>query len=290
MTIGIGVLCDEGKCAILASDTRASWPDSDNIDPNDRVGKQFAFPGIRGFSHVSCSIAGRLAISHDVVSQLTEEFRKLSRLKNIRREHIQNSIDRARAHELHRRYSWALDVNLGINLSQLLRGKLPKGRLDPVAIAEARKIMKAVDFAVELIVAGFIGSDPILFKASAKLDIQGEADPPVHVIGSKGKFAAMAHLNKRQQNIGCNVARSLLHVYEALEVARLEDSKNIGIASWYVVIFPDSGTWRCPSGSPLLREWAKAYKDRPDTWSLQSELPKRQAMHLLLKWDGHEGR
>jgi hypothetical protein len=290
MTIGIGVLCDEGRCAILASDMRASWPDGDKVDPNDRVGKQFGFPGVPGFDKVVCAIAGRLGVSHDVVSQLTVEFRKVSRHKNIFREHIQNAIDYARAHELRRRYSWALEANLGISLSQLLRGKLPSGPLDPVAMAEARRIMAGTEFRIELIIAGFMGSEPLLFKASQKLDIQGESDPPIHVIGSAGKAHALAHLNKRQQNTGCNIARSLLHVYEALEIARINDSKYVGIPSWYAVIFPDSGVWRVPSGSPLLREWAKAYKERADTWSLQGELPNKQAMHLLLKWEGHEGR
>lgn len=288
MTIGIGVLGGGAEFAILASDMRASYPRS-AVDPNDFVGKQTGFADIPRFGNVACSIAGRLGVTHDVESQLAVEFRKLSRLKKIGREHIQNAIDKARAHELRRRYDWALQVNFfGLTYSQLLRGRLPSGPLDQEAIKAAQAVCAAYDFPVELIIGGFIDGEPLLFKGSGKQDLQGESSPAVYVIGSKGKVAAMDHLNKRGQTIECGLARSLLHVHEAMEVARVADPDHyIGTPSWYVVILRNEGVWRVNPQSPVLKQWAKHYRDRQDTASLEAEIPTKQARTILCKERAH---
>ena len=289
MTIGIGVLCDDWKCGIVAADTRATYGTTP-VDPNDCVGKVFSFEDIPKFEKIVCGIAGRLSVGHDVVSQLAAEFKKLARNKRIYREHIQNAINHARAHELGRIYDWALKENLGISLSQLLRGKLPEGPLDEVAKRYAHGIMKQTPFIFEIIVVGFLGNEPLFFRGSEKRYLEGEVGPGIYVIGSKGKIAALDHLNKRGQNPTCGLARSLLHVYEALEIARTADREKIGKPSWYSVVREDSGQWRFDPATHLLRGWASHYKNRPNTISLHSDLARKQAETLLCKWEGHEGR
>lgn len=282
MTIGIGVLGGAASFVILASDTRASYPKS-AVDPNDFVGKQSNFKDIPRFEKVVCAVAGRLGITHDVEGEIAVEFRKLGRKKKIHREHIQNAIDKARAHELRRRYDWALQVNcFGLTCSQLLRGKLPHGPLDQEAIKAARVVCDAYEFRMELIVGGFVDGEPILFKGSGKEELQSEADPAVFVIGSKGKAAAMHQLNKRGQHVHCGLARSVVHVYEAMEAARLADPDNyIGPPAWYSVILRSEGICRLDPQAPLIQGWVRAYRDRADTGTLQEPIPEAQIRGLL---------
>jgi hypothetical protein len=55
MTVGIGVLSDDGASAILASDMRVTYPGG-AVAPSDLVGKQFHFSHIPLFTNVSCAI------------------------------------------------------------------------------------------------------------------------------------------------------------------------------------------------------------------------------------------
>jgi hypothetical protein len=282
MTIGIGVLGGSADFAILASDMRATYPRS-AVDPNDFVGKQSGYDDIPRFESVVCSIAGRLGVTHDVESQLALEFKKLSRKKKIFREHVQNAIDKARIHELRRRYDWALKVNFfGLSCSQLLRGKLPQGKLDREAIKAAEAVCDAYEFPVELIIGGFVDGEPLLFKATGKEHIQGESSPAVYVIGSLGKVAAMDHLNRRGQNIEYSLARSVFHVHEAMEAARVADpDQYIGTPAWYVVILRAQGVWRIDPRAPLLADWVKLYQNRQSTAPLDDEIPNAEIRKLL---------
>jgi hypothetical protein len=284
MTVGIGVLAGAATFAVIASDTRASYPKS-AVDPNDFVGKQSRYDDIPRFENVICTVAGRLGVTHDVEGEMAVEFKKLIRRKKIHREHIQNAIDNARSRELRRRYDWALRVNcFGVTCSQLLRGKLPHGPLDPEAIRAAKVVCDAYEFKVEIIVAGFVDGEPILFKGTGKEDLQGEASPAAYVIGSKGKLAAMNQLNKRGQNIHCGLARTILHVHEAMEAARIADPDNyIGKPAWYAVILQKEGVCRLNPNVTLLRDWVKHYRNRQDTGSLDAEIPEMQIRALLIQ-------
>jgi len=254
------------------------------VDPNDFVGKQSRYDDIPRFENVICAVAGRLGVTHDVDGEIFVEFKKLSRKKKIYREHIQNAIDKARAHELRRRLDWVLQVNFcGLTCSQLLRGKLPHGPLDPVALKEARAYCEAYEFPVELIIGGFVDGEPMLFKGSGKEALQGEASPAVYVIGGKGKVAAMDQLNKRGQNVHFGLARSILHVHEAAEAARRADPKYIGKPAWYTVILRKEGVCRLNPETPLLKQWTKSYRDRKDTSSLDAEIPETQIRALLIQ-------
>ena len=87
----------------------------------------------------------------------------------------------------------------------------------------------------------------------------------------------------------CGLARSLLHVHEAMEAARKADREHIGPPAIFAVHIHDRGLWRLNPKSHLLRDWAKAYKNRKDTSSLETELAKKQVLAQLFKWEGHEG-
>jgi hypothetical protein len=288
MTIGLGVLCEDAGAIVLVSDTRGSFPKT-AVDPNEFTGKQYGFYDVPKFENFVCVIAGKLGLAHDISGQLGSELKRVSRKKTIYLEHIQNAVDNARAHELRRRYDWALRVQcFGLTCSQLLRGRLPKGPLDEAAIKWAAAVCSAYEFRVELIVAGYLGNTPVFLRASEKDHIQCESSPGVYVIGSKGKVAALDHLNKRGQNLTHGIARTMLHLYEAMEAAKQAD-KYVGNPAYYTVIFPGKGLWRLRPRSYLLKGWASAYRNRTSTLSLEGILPKRQLYQQLFKWKGHEG-
>ncbi len=266
MTVGIGALCEDGRSVVLASDMRASYPGS-SIDPHDLVGKQWHFTQIPRFENVSCAIAGRLGICTDLAYALKRKFWQLSKKKkSICRENISRAIDAARWQVLHRYYDWALKTHFDMPWDRILRGEAPEGFTNQQAIAEGRAICEAYPFKAELIVAGFVDGEPLLFRASCKEELQADASPGVYVIGSKGAQAAMNHLNKRGQMIMRGLASTLLHIHEAMEAARKADKEQIGPPAIYAVISFDRRLSRFDPKSHLLQGWVKAYKNRKDTW------------------------
>jgi hypothetical protein len=60
-----------------------------------------------------------------------------------------------------------------------------------------------------------------------------ESSPGVYVIGS-GQLHAMKVLNGRKQNYGMSLARTLLHVHEAMMAAQAE--KTVGTSPGYIVM------------------------------------------------------
>ncbi len=290
MTVGIGVLCEDGRSVVLASDMRASYPGS-SIDPHDLIGKQWHFTQIPRFENVSCAIAGRLGICTDIAYALKRKFWQLSKKKKrIYREDLSRAINAARWQVLHQCYDWELKRRFNAPWNKILHGKaVPEEYTISEAIAETRSICDRYEFKAELIVAGFVDGEPVLFRASCKEELQGDASPGVYVIGSLGARAAMNHLNKRGQMIMRGLASTLLHVHEAMEAARQADKEHIGSPAIYAVISFDRGLWRFNPESSLLQGWAKAYKNRKDTSSLETELAKEQVRAQLFKWEGHDG-
>jgi hypothetical protein len=287
MTIGIGAICEHGKCVVLASDSRASYgdtqTDSSATSPNDKTGKQFDFHPLK----LVASVAGRLTVAHDLVSQLTVDMGALVKRhgagKPIFREHIERALNRTRGREMYRTYDLACRLNYTIPLRHLLTGKLPYGPIDPVAWKEIQKFIFDLPLRAELIIGGFLGfgDEPVLLKASGKLPIEGDADPPLCVIGSKGKRLALDHMSKRGQHIFSGLPQTLLHIHEAIEIARKEDHF-VGPSDGYIVLLQElDGFWLIQHDAPILKQWAALYKDRPSTDTLNDDIFRQQVRGVL---------
>jgi len=275
VTIGIGVICESGKYVILASDNRASY--GDPLTPNDSSGKQWDFHPFK----IAVSVAGRLGLAHNIISQLTIEMEKLLTLQEkgttIVREHIENAVDRARAREMRRRYDSSSRINFGVTLQQLLRGKLPHGAIDKYAWQQICNIVFKQPLLVEMIVGGFLEDEPILLKASGRRELETDSDPPVFVIGSKGAAMAMDHLNNRGQHIFSGLPQSLLHIHEALDIAR-ENDKFVGPCQAYVVMKHDlDGFGQIAHDASCVKAWAGSYSNRDNTDSLNNDISRKQA-------------
>lgn len=284
MTIGIGIVCDHGNYVVLASDKRVSYKGRNKpLSPNDDAGKMFDFDPLR----LACTVAGTLGALHDIVGEMSVQFDELARKrkrKNIYREHVENAINDARARQLLRRMAWSARSNYGISLEELMTGKLPYGRIDKTIYADIKQTVFNVTLPAKIIVGGYVDDEPVLFKAAGKDHIQGDADPPVFVIGSTGARYAMEHLNRRGQNIFSSFAQTALHVHEAMEIARKKDHDSyIGKCDAYVVLNRHrKGFEQFPHNCSLVRSWARAYEKRDSTTSLKSGMAINQAQFLLM--------
>lgn len=285
MTVGIGVLAEEGKCVIICSDTRATFPKS-NIGPHDECGKQW---DLMPFCCATC-VAGLLSVAQPLVDELTHQFIKLSspRRQHIYTEHIANAIDRARYLILRRRVDWAMRTSYGLSLRQWHTGKGPRGKLDPLILKAGEDLIRAEPLHVEMIVGGFLANSQLVFyKASGKRHLEQSTAPGVYVIGTGGQ-AAMDHLNRRGQNADCSLARSLLHIAEAADAARKANRSTVGKPSHFVIMWKDGGMERFPPECQIIKDWKRAYKNRSSTWSLQNKkVAEVQIQHQMLE---HETR
>ncbi len=281
MTVGIGVLCEAGECAVLASDTRVCYGTT-KVDPHERAGKQYSFPPF----NFAGAIAGSTSSTHAVISELSGRLRKLlkawitQREKNpniqLFLEHISRAIDIARKRELRRLQSCAMEA-LGVSLADWLAGRLPDGRpFNEYAHREGLRVLKHVkdemQFQCAILIVGFLRDSPIFFRGIGAEPLEESSTPGIYVIGGKGSVAAMQHLIDRRQSIEMGIGRTLLHVYEALKIAR--NDKAVGKASDYTVMRPWSharpnGRLRFPAEHPLMQQWIADYALR-DTEGLEN--------------------
>jgi hypothetical protein len=236
---------------------------------------------------IVASVAGKLGIAHNIISQLTVEMDKLVELHNrgehIYREHIENAIDKARAHEMKRRYNSSSRINFGVTLHQLLTRKLPHGKIDKYAWGEIYRLIFKQPLMAEMIVAGYLVDEPVLIKASGKRDLETDSEPPVFVIGSKGARFAMEHLNKRGQHIFSSFPQTLLHIHEAIEIARRNDDF-IGPCPAYIVMLRDQKDFaQIAHNASCLGGWAAVYADRPHTDTLNNDISRKQAEMCMTK-------
>jgi hypothetical protein len=93
----------------------------------------------------------------------------------------------------------------------------------------------------------------------------------------------MEHLNRRGQNVFSSFAQTVLHIHEALEIARVKDEDgHIGECSGYIVMCRDrQGFEQIPHNCDRLRDWATLYKSRESTTSLKQGFAVKQAECLL---------
>ena len=299
VTVGIGVLCDGGKTAILASDMRVTYRNK-FLPPSDHCGKQYDFAPLL----LAASVAGNPAVCQPVIAMIAENLGNLlyEKQKNPERllvmDHVRLVVEHARKRELRMLQGCAMERELGVSLAEWQTGKLPNSdKLDPLALKCGRAVLQRVSEGFKgemgLIVVGFVENGPVFFCAQGAEPLMQGANPEYYAIGS-GAAAATDVLIRRGQNIYLTMARSLFHVHEALQAARRSE-RTVGPPSPYVVIRPpamlaQAGMFRFPAKCDLLKGWDKAYKKRKSTASLDGDVPKVQATGLLRKHEPDESQ
>jgi 20S proteasome alpha/beta subunit len=277
VTIGVGVIAEAGEWIIIGSDMRASWP---NVSPNDAAGKQWDFP--TPFDCCMC-VAGKLSVAQMLVSELSSRLERLTSEPEIFPEHVENAINDSRYRVFAQHVDWELRKSYCITLKQWLSGKIPGAKMSPLIRKAGEAIIDGTPLPVEILMAGFVHGKLLFYKASDKRHLEMNISPPTFAIGS-GAVLAMEHLNKRGHHPDCSLARSILHVAEALEAAEKEPHNTVGKALKVTVIHGQDGMGQFPLDGHLIEGWKKAYADRPGTDSLQySETARAQVLQGLLR-------
>jgi hypothetical protein len=272
MTVGIGVICEDGDTAILASDTRVTYGRM-KVPQHEYAGKQYDFPPF----NFAATIAGSTSSTHEIVSEISGQLITLLSKKHadpaftIHFEHVRNAVEIARKKALRRLQACAMESDLGCSLAQWLSGQLPSGLpFNEYAHREGLRVLQRVKDDAQtnmaLILAGFLKDNPIFLRGLGASPIEESVTPAIFVIGGKGAIEAQRVLNNREQSIEHGIARTLLHIYEAMQAATQSD-KFVGKPSAYAVIRPHSarrpnGVQRMNANHPLLTQWAKRYKGR----------------------------
>jgi hypothetical protein len=177
-----------------------------------------------------------------------------------------------------------------VGLYDWLSGNLPDARkLDDLALRYGLQVLRRVQSEMKsrlgVIVVGFVDNGAVFMRGSGFEPMEIAASPEFFLIGS-GSSVALEVLDERKQRISMTLARTLLHVHEALKSAKIR-SRSVGPPSWYVVIMskakhpPAGAMLRFPANPQLLSEWSRAYKKRNDTSSLDGHVPNVQAKALL---------
>jgi hypothetical protein len=263
---------------ILASDTRGSWANN-QISAHEECGKQWDFP----YFAIAASVAGSMGAVQPFVDQLTVQIASFGKRKRIYCEHFENAIDYSRFRLFLKRVDWRLKMYMGMSFKEWRTAKTTTGEpLSYLILRAGLKFFDTTSLPIQAIIAGFLNDGRLIFyKADQKADIDQSTSPGVLTIGT-ASVVAMDHLMQRGQNADCSLARSLLHVHEALKKARRTD-QYVGRPSAYFVIRKNGQMGRFPADSRLLRNWAKVYGKRKTTWSLQnSKLADEHVLGLVM--------
>lgn len=283
MTVGIGVMCDHGDSIVIASDMRASYCGM-AVDPHDRTGKQYEFAPF----NLSAAIAGSTSSTHAIISELCVYLKgyidaKLKKPEGVMvLEHIRDSLEYARKKELRRLQNCEMQLQLGCALDDWLAGKLPTGQpMNEYALREGLRILRSVRQGfrnkVGIILAGFLKSGPVFMRGLGFEPVEDAASPAIYAIGGRGAVEAFQVLINREQNVEMGLARTLLHVYEALKAAKTD--RGVGDPASYVVMRPWSvttphGMLRLHPEHPLLQQWSETYRLR-DTEALEMPMARQ---------------
>jgi len=242
------------------------------VDSHDRAGKIYEFAPF----NLAAAIAGSTSSTHAIISELCVYLRGYckAKMENPKAvmvlEHVRNSLESSRKKELRRIQGCEMESQLGCDLQDWLAGKLPTGeQFNELAHKWGIQILKKVrqDFQakVGIIVAGVLETGPVFLRGLGFESIEDSASPAIYVIGGKGAVEAMQSLIKRNQNVEMGIARSMLHVYEAMKAAKID--KGVGDPAHYVVMKPwtvsaPHGMLRIIADHPLLKQWSKTYRRR----------------------------
>ena len=161
-------------------------------------------------------------------------------------------------------------------------GKVPSGApMDKFIHDSVRALINGMSFDMGLVAVGYLPNGNLLFcRAVGKHDIETSTSPGVYVIGSGGALA-MDHLNKRKQCGEFSLARTMLHLSEALDEATKVKDKTVGESEAFSIIFRDGTVSRIEANAPLFSDWKKAFKDRDTAPLDDSEMAYEQITALF---------
>lgn len=270
VTVGIGVLCEGGTTVVIASDTRGSYGPDNPVASHEQISKQFDF--WPKFNLHTC-VAGDGSICHSFVSELSENFRnEIPAAAKAQLEHFLHALRDSQWHTWEPIISHELKYQLAITRDEWISTK----EMDTTVFRAGRGLIRRTGLPVHVILGGFLGQGrPLLLRMTGIDDIEEEVN--CCAIGS-GMVAATDHLNRRGQNVHMSLARSLLHISEALLRAKRKDIY-VGTPSPYSIITAN-GSWRFPAACSLMGDWRRKYRN--NSQALDSDKTANQQVRELL--------
>jgi len=264
LTIGIGLACESGNCLILAADTRGTYQQG-HLHANEEVGKQFQLPA--GF--FSC-IAGKLVHCESFIAYFTTylDAQEINPLL-VLHDDIRIPMRLAQADTVRDVYDGAMVKETGMRFAEW-KELMQK---DPAMFKCGTEIFKKTEMPLEALVGGFSEGNFVLLKMIDKEQI--EIVPSFDTIGS-GADLALNKLNDRAQNLHYSFQRSVLHIAEALEEAKLDPG--VGDAADWVIMEQGGGIARLPAKHEVLKELVSDYAGK-----LSDKLDGDDAMRAKLK-------
>jgi len=260
MTIGIGVLCESGTCIILASDGRGTYKQA-HLLPNDEMGKQFDLP-----FNLFGIMAGFFSHCNSYLPTLYEEMEKLKAHAVLYQGHFRYALRMAQVREMQYRFDGALVQEIGMTLEQWQKEIEHRPRLRRTG----RAVIKLTPLVVEMIVGGFINGGPVLLSVVDK-----EVPEIVYsheTIGSGGEYA-LNHLNFRDQNVHMSFQRTVVHVAEALEAAKLDP--HVGEPKDWIILEPNGRVRRLIADHQHIKQLLADFRGK-DTDALDDDKEARK--------------
>ncbi len=249
MTVGIGVSCQKGTCVIMAADGKGSF-ENESYTAHERIGKQHYL------SHGLCgNIAGTVEVCNAVMNRVSTALEAHPHNIPMMLDYVLKVVEAARFSEFKRVVDGELKHRLGITLEEWQEAEETR-----LLYRRGNKIMLRSFLNVEFLVGGIIyGSGAIVHFSPtdvARVD-------QLACIGTGGD-SAFEQLMKRSQDAHMSLPRTILHIAEAMEAARLANPKTVGRASDFVVI-TQKQIRRMPAKSPVLAKMLEKYANAEST-------------------------
>jgi hypothetical protein len=258
VTVGIGVLCDarfeDGPAIILAVDDKGVYGDPPET-ANDVCGK---FHDTLPFAALGIAVSGTLSTCDAIVAEFCTQLettiskRKKKKTKPfLRSDDLRIAIREARRYEYPLYFDDQLQALTGMSREEWLRETNPEKKRKGWVVARAAQLY----FPSWIIVGGFIGKDWVLMKSSgATVTEMGAQNFAVGI----GELEALKVLNSRHQDAYTSAPRSLLHVAEAMGVARATYPHAIGQPD-FMLLRAGKPIMRLKKDSRVLRKWISEF-------------------------------
>jgi hypothetical protein len=253
MTVGIGVACQRGQCVVMAADQKGSFA-NDAFPPHERIGKQSPLPfGLCG------NVAGPLELCNAIMNRVATALETHPRNWPLSLDYVQTAVEAARFAEFKRLVDEEMKANRLMTLEEWQQ--LPEPSLQ---YRRGQRIINRTVLPAELLVGGIIMGSGTVIHVGYMQKAKSEA---LACIGS-GSSAAFRRLMERSQNAYMSLPRTILHIAEGMQQARLEEPETVGNPANYVVI-TEKQTRRMPAKDPTLQQLLAKYADM-DTEEIDS--------------------
>jgi 20S proteasome alpha/beta subunit len=267
MTVAIGVVCDaeysDGPCVIISADNKGTYG-MPPVTTNNVCGK---IHGLQPICNLAVAISGHVSTCDVVVGEVAEQLREAKtheekvNQRGLQIDNLRIALRNAREHEYSYYAREQMQSLLCMSLEQWqAETNAEKRRKGWAVMRYAQRY-----FPVWIVVGGFLGNNHVLMMSSGGGSIVGGDD---HYAVGIGNLAAYKCLHKRGHSIYSAAPVALVHVAEAMEVARKSEPRYIGKPHDYCVFRRNKPMMRFRRDSPVLATWlkqgTKSMRDSPE--------------------------